>query len=136
MKILKYESIDTSEKKIDDKLPKRNIANIFDIQKISEELSRYHIDISNSPAQRFNNKLWVMYVQSPYIGKSTNLLSEPAPSVVALFVNYSNNTAFAMPRGGASKQSLMLIASVCNKHINEPFKFDSDIRYELFTTED
>ena len=135
MKILKYESANKGEEIINQEQPKRNIFNIFNIQKISEELSRYNIQISTSPVKQYNSKLWVSYITSPYVGKVNNLISPPQPTRVALFVDYDNETAFAMPRRGANKQTLMLIASVCNKHINEPFEVNSDIRYELIQSE-
>ena len=117
-------------------IAKRNICNVFDTQRIEEELSRYSIDINFSAPRSYNKDLWVMYVTSPYVGNARNLLHTPAPTTVALFVNYDTESAFAMPRKGSDKPSLLLIASVCNKHINEPFKLDSNIRYELFQQED
>lgn len=113
----------------------RNIANVFDLQKISEEMSRYNLDATFSAPRFYNDALWVMYLTCPYYGRSHNILHTPSPTKVALFVNYENNTAFAMPRKGADKQTQLLITSICNKHINDPFVFDSDIRYELFQQE-
>lgn len=137
MKILKYESVknSTNTPPEEREAPKRNVANIFNIQKITEELSRYNIDITASPIRQYNTNLWVSYITAPYKGKVNNIINPPLGAKVALFIDYDNETAFAMPRKGSSKQTLMLIASVCNKYINEPFEADSDIRYELIQSE-
>lgn len=111
--------------------PKRNIVNIFNIPLIERELKEYGVEIKASSKRKWSDDIWYVSLVSPYIGKVKNILAPPKATTVALFVNYSTNTAFAMPRGGADKQTMMLIASTANKHINEPFTCDPSLRYTL-----
>ena len=75
-----------------------------------------------------------MLVKCKYIGNSNNLMRSPSPAVVALIVNYNDETAFAMPRSGADKQTMLLISSIANKCICDPFKYDNSIRYKISHT--
>lgn len=107
----------------------RNITNIFDIPAIQKELEGYGVELFISPLRRLRNNLWAVYVEaisSVELGSYNKITAK-----VALVVNYDDTTAFAISRGGSDKQLMMLIASVANKHINDPFKYDSNIRYQL-----
>ena len=111
---------------------KRNIFNVFDVPLIQSEMNRlYGMELSVSSKRRWSDDIWYVTISAPYIGKSKDLLTEPRYTEVALFVDYESDTAFAMPRGGADKQAMMLLASVANKHILEPFKYDATLRNRI-----
>lgn len=128
MKIF-IENIET----VEDSVPKnRNIMNVFDIHQIQAEMEKlYQMQITVSPKRRWSDNIWYVVLSSPYIGKIKDLTSESPQTEVRLFVDYMNNTAFAMAQGGADKQAMMLLASVANKYILDPFKCDSNIRYNI-----
>lgn len=107
----------------------RNITNVFDITAIERELEGYDVELSVSPLRKLRDNLWAVYVEAISSVESGGYNKTTAR--VALIVNYDDTSAFAMARGGSDKQLMMLIATIANKHINEPFKYDSNIRYQL-----
>lgn len=111
---------------------KRNITNVFDIEKIQSEMEElYQMQINVSPKRRWSDDIWYILLSAPYIGRVKDLTTESPQTEVRLFVDFENNTAFAMAQGGADKQAMMLLSSVANKHIKEPFKCDSSLRYNI-----
>ena len=130
MKILQEaEVIKTTD---DAPTPKRNIANVFNIPLIQNELKKkYGIETFVSSKRKWSSDIWYVLISAPYIGKVKDILTPPEGTVVALFVDYSTDSAFAMARKGADKQTMLLISSLANKHINEPFICDSSLRYKL-----
>lgn len=111
---------------------KRGIANIFDIKSIQKELEEYDVEIEILPARRWDENIQALYIRAAYQGKDiAKQRDSKDAALVALFVDYSDSTALAMARGGADKQTMLLISSVANKHINAPFKYNKDIRNRL-----
>lgn len=108
-----------------------NATKVFNLTKIKNELSRYDIEVTFSNRVRYSDDLWVIYAYSPYKGRIVNIMQSPKESKIALFFNYETRGAFAMPRSGSDKQTMMAIASVANKNIQQPFEYDPDIRWDL-----
>lgn len=111
--------------------PKRNVTNVFDISKIVNQLQRYNISVTFESPRWLNNELRMIIMQSKYRGRVNDLTRTPKPATIALIVDYENETAMAMPRSGSDKQTMLLMSSVANKYINEPFTYDSDIRFKI-----
>lgn len=112
--------------------PHRNIANIFNIPAILDELQEY--DISNIeilPARQLSKHLYAMYMVCPYIGIVMSQHQDKYKARVALIVDYDTNTALAVSRSGADKATMILMSSIANKHIEKPFKLDKTIRNRL-----
>lgn len=110
----------------------RNICNVFNIPLIRSEMQKeYDVEVSISPRRLWSNDIWYMVASIPYVGKQTDITTLHPDTEVGLFVDYASNTAFAMPRRGSHKGSMMLLASVANKHINEPFKVDPSLRFRI-----
>lgn len=108
-----------------------NPVNIFDIKSIVTELTPYGVEINILPKRQAANNLVAIPVKVSYIGKHAFVNDDKYSAHVNLYVDYENRGAFAMSRGGADKQLMMLLASVANKHIREPFKFDDSIRNKI-----
>ena len=112
--------------------PHRNIANIFNIPAILNELQEYDItNIEILPTRQLRKHLYAMYMICPYVGIVTNPHRDKYKARIALIVDYDRNTALAVSRSGADKATMILMSSIANKHIEEPFKLDKTIRNRL-----
>lgn len=111
---------------------KRGIANVFDMKAIQKELEKYDVEIEVLPARRQTDNIQALYIRAAY--EAPNFIKQrdsKDAALVALFVDYSDSTALAMARSGADKQTMLLISSIANKHINKPFKYNKEIRYRI-----
>ena len=111
----------------------RNIANIFNLTAIQKELRSNGIyNIEFLPKKKLKNNLYAMYIRTPYEGKGLGFTKDQKDGAkVALIVDYENNRALAISRSGADKREMLLISEIANKHINEPFKYDKNIKYKI-----
>ena len=109
----------------------RNIVDVFDIKAIQHELEKHGIKADINPKRKINDKLWAMYIVVPFNGLRSHQVEGPNTARVALMVNFDNNTAFAIPRDGSDKQIMLLISTIANKHIKQPFKYDRNIRNQI-----
>lgn len=108
-----------------------NPVNAFDLSAITNELLRYGIDISILPQRIVKNNLFVIPIDMNYTSKFSRVDDYKHAALVYLYVDYGDNSAYAMCKEGSDKQSMMLIASVANKHIKEPFKYNKKIRTRI-----
>ena len=112
--------------------PHRNIANIFDIPAILDELQKYNItNIEILPVRQLREHLYAMYMICPYMGIVTDQHRDKYKARIALIVDYDTNAALAVSRSGADKATMILMSSIANKHIEKPFKLDKTIRNRL-----
>ena len=111
----------------------KNITNVFDLEAIQKELEdKYHVVTEITPKRQISKDLWSIFIRSPYQGKNAKIGNDTKDAAkVALIVDYSTTGAMAISRSGADKQIMLLISSIANKHINEPFKYDKNIRSKL-----
>lgn len=111
----------------------RNITNIFNLTAITRELKSKGINnIEFLPKKKLKNNLYAMYIRTPYEGKSVGFTKDQKDGAkVALVVDYDTNEALAISRSGSDKREMLLIADIANKHINEPFKINRNLRSKL-----
>ena len=111
----------------------RNITNIFNFTAITRELKSKGIDnIEFLPKKKLKNNLYAMYIRTPYEGKGLGFTKDQKDGAkVALVVDYDTNEALAISRSGSDKREMLLIADIANKHINEPFKINRNLRSKL-----
>lgn len=117
---------DTSE------VTKRGIVNVFDIHSIITECDKYDLSITVLPERELADGYRAVMLVAPQVLSTTDLTAANRTAArVALIVDYSTNSAYAMAQGGCDKIAIMYLSSVANKHINEPFQYNPNIRCKI-----
>ena len=107
-----------------------NVANVFDLKVIKAELLQYDINVDFGTKRHIRSDIWAIPVTAS--ASSNELFSENTLAAeVYLYVDYENVNALAMSRKGSDKETMMLIASVANKYIREPFVMSKLIRNRI-----
>lgn len=109
----------------------RNALNVFNIKKIISEMAEYDISVNILPQRKERNDMVSIPLQIPYVGKFGTIEADKNAAIVKLIVDYNNDGALAMSREGSDKQAMMLLSSVANKYIREPFHLDKSIKTRI-----